>query len=172
MNIAQIRKKAEELLDSKNLFDAPVDLDTLAKKLGIKVEDEDLEDEVSGFLVTKNGRSTVVLNKNHHPNRKRFTLAHEIGHFTLHKGVDEVFLDANLTYFRSKDYPEADSNIEREANRFAAELLMPKKIIKSLISENEIDISDEIDFANLAKVLKVSERALAIRLMSLGYLDS
>ena len=172
MNTMQIRKCAEELLDTKNLFNAPVNLDNLAKKLGIRVEHEDLENEVSGFLVAKEGRSTVVLNKNHPPNRKRFTLAHEIGHYVLHKELDEVFLDANLTYFRSKDYSGADSQIEREANCFAAELLMPKRIIAKLIKDNNMDISDESDFSNLAKTFKVSERALAIRLMKLGYLDN
>ena len=172
MNTMQIRKRAVELLDSNNLFSAPVSLDDLAKKLGIRVKHEDLEDEVSGFLVAKEGRSTVVLNKNHHHNRRRFTLAHEIGHFVLHKELDEVFLDANLTYFRSKDYPGADSRIEREANCFAAELLMPKRIIAKLIEKKNMDISDESDFLSLAKAFKVSERALAIRLMKLGYLDN
>ena len=49
------------------------------KKLRIRVEHEDLENDVSGFLVIKEGRSVIVLNKNHPLNRKRFTLAHEIG---------------------------------------------------------------------------------------------
>ena len=90
----------------------------------------------------------------------------------MHKELDEIFLDSNLTYFRSKDYSDKDSKIEKEANCFAAELLMPKSIIVKLIKDNNIDISDENDFLNLTKTLKVSERALAIRLMKLDYLDS
>ena len=172
MKTMQIRKEAEQLLLVNNLFNAPVDLDILAKKMKIRIKHEDLENDVSGFLVIKEGRSVIVLNKNHPPNRKRFTLAHEIGHYTLHKELDEIFLDSNLTYFRSKDYSNKDSNIEKEANCFAAELLMPKPIIAKLIEDNNINISDENDFSNLAKTLKVSERALAIRLMKLGYLDS
>ena len=98
-------------------------------------------------------------------------MAHEIGHYVLHRELDEIFIDSGLTYFRSKDYSDTNSNIEREANCFATELLMPKRTIVKLIKDNNIDISDENDFSDLAKILKVSERALAIRLMKLGYLD-
>src|SRR5574343_593310 len=98
ISMSQIRRTTKELLLNHDLFMAPIDLKKLTQKLNIEVIGEELDENISGFLVCKNGKSTVVLNKSHHKNRKRFTLAHEIGHFILHKGDDELFLEENLTY--------------------------------------------------------------------------
>ena len=65
MKTMQIRKKAEELILFHGLSGAPVNLDILAEKLRIRIKYEDLDNDVSGFLVVKEERSVVVLNKNH-----------------------------------------------------------------------------------------------------------
>ena len=61
------------------------------------------------------------------PMRRRFTIAHEIGHFVLHaQGATGV------VFCRVTDAPEAPKQrIEREANRFAAELLMPEDLVRA-----------------------------------------
>ena len=170
-SIPQIRKKVEDVLHEHDLFMAPIDIEKLAEKLNIQIQHKRLEDDVSGFLLIKQPNAIVMLNEMHHKNRQRFTLAHEIGHYILHKNLDSLFIEKGLTYFRSKNYPIENYEIEKEANCFAAELLMPKKIISKLILEKSLDISHESDFSSLAKKLEVSERALAIRLMGLNYLD-
>lgn len=166
-----IKEKAEKLLDDYGLLTSPIDLTMLARKLNIAVQYEDLDSDISGFLVIKEKKkSTIVLNKKHSKNRQRFTFSHEIGHYVLHRDSgEELFLEKELTYFRSEQYSE-DSKMEKEANQFAAYLLMPEKVIKELISTNNFDISKERDFSKLSKILQVSERALAIHLVELKYL--
>src|SRR3546814_596320 len=62
----------------------PVPIEQIAKREGIKVELATLDDELSGMSFIKNGVAVIVLNLSHHPNRRRFTLAHEIGHHLMH----------------------------------------------------------------------------------------
>ena len=174
VNPSKIREKSIELLKKENLFKTPINVEELAQKLSIEVIEEDLDKNISGFLMVKNNNSIAVINSRHHKNRKRFTLAHEIGHFVLHKRKDEelLFMEESLTYFRSKNnlekISESEKKIEREANLFAAELLMPKVLVSKTIEEKCLDIDNEYDFTDLATIFKVSEVTLAIRLKELG----
>ena len=162
-----MNKKASALLKENSLFSYPVDVKKLAKKLKVIVSSEDLEDKVSGFLAVDDDNATIVVNSNHHENRKRFTMAHELGHFVLHKGKMPLFLDTNLKFYRSAVHSEHSAEIEMEANAFAAELLMPKLLIEKIIETYDLDITDEYDNYQLSKKLKVSEQALTIRLVKL-----
>lgn len=67
-------------------------------------------------LITDKGNHIIIVNKNMSNDRKRFSLAHELGHIIMHQCYD-FFI------------PEV-RNKEKEANRFAAELLMPSQGIK------------------------------------------
>lgn len=165
-----IAQKAESILREHSLFSAPVDVDGLAAKLGIHVIYEPLDDGYSAFLLVKNGIPSAFVNSEHHPNRRRFSLAHEIGHFVLHHQVgvkDRIFLDRNLSLYTRKDINSPRSSnleMEKEANIFAAELLMPQSLIKMHIARHELDITDEFDVSRLAVAFGVSEQALQIRL--------
>jgi hypothetical protein len=98
------------------------------------------------------------------PERKRFTIAHEIGHWILHAGRGEVPL------FQKGCSPDdireegASSNPEREANDFANELIMPEELISTLAPECGFNL------ALLAERFEVSVRALEIRLIRLDLL--
>lgn len=102
------------------LQDYPVkDINTLIEANGIIVVEFDTNisffDGVS--FTTDNGYKVIVVNKHMSNDRKRFTLAHELGHIIMHSS--EFFLIAE---YRDK---------EDEANRFASEFLMPANIIKN-----------------------------------------
>ncbi|MGH7571027.1 MAG: ImmA/IrrE family metallo-endopeptidase [Gemmatimonadota bacterium] len=137
-----------------------VDVVGLAEALGIAVHEEDLEKGVAGVLkrdYEQGGKSDymIVVNASHGFARKRFTVAHEIAHFLLHRrsirgGVtDDVFY--NSTRFTSAE--------EAQANREAAEILMPFDLIQKFMRETkDIDV--------LAEKLGVSETALKIRVGS------
>lgn len=76
-----------------------------------------------GRMVMKNGRSIVTLNSNiEFAQKKRFVLAHELGHIICHAGKDATFSDDYNTLEAYKHGPQ-----EREANDFASELLMPSE---------------------------------------------
>jgi len=98
----------------------PIDLQPILEKLNIEVM-EDSFSEISGLAYKKDGYNLIILNKNLIHTRKRFTLAHEIGHIVMpHKDPYKIcFIGENRA-------------MERAASRFAAELLMPKPTLEKL----------------------------------------
>jgi len=138
---------------------APVDVAAVAHRLGLAVYVSPLPEGVSGALLkdarydTKSG-FVIFVDDSEAPVRQRFTAAHEIGHFVLHRdrigdGVQDNYL------LRSEGF---SSRMEVEANRFAADLLMPFPLINKFIAEGVRDVPA------LAKRFLVSEIAMAIRL--------
>ena len=113
----------------------------LVKALGIKVYEVDLSayPNVKGAVQYQNKAGKIepiiYINKNISPYGKTFTLAHELGHYLLHKGEDKLRIDE---YDYSQNTKE--SLQESEANYFAASLLVPKeKLLKVLAVTDKID---------------------------------
>jgi Zn-dependent peptidase ImmA (M78 family) len=169
-------KEASKLLE-KFEKSFPVDLKAIAEYLGLQIiEDKQLEDDVSGMLVIKDDTGFIVVNRGHHENRKRFTIAHEIGHFILHKSKQKIFMEGskklfegnnnNLQVFpRNKEASEGIYRNEIEANAFAAELLMPKKEVCDRVYAK--DFLNESVIAELANNFNVSKKAMEHRLANL-----
>jgi len=177
-----IERHTKDLLANLNPVTLPIDVDQVARILDINVHYENLEDEVSGMLVVKDGTKHIIVNSGHHPNRRRFTVAHEIGHFKLHhQNGDQVFVDKKLMVYQragspgSSPYLQSNStttpNEEREANVFAASLLMPEEFLKKFIDDQELDILDEFDISRLAYAFGVSEQAMSIRMKNLNLVE-
>lgn len=155
----------------KYVYSIPVDVESIVGSEGILIRREELEDVVSGMLVIKNDRAVIGVNATHHPNRQRFTIAHEFGHYLLHRKLASVFFDESLVFFRDKEASEGRKHQEIEANTFAAELLMPESILKMRITEQPLDAFDESAESALIKLaadFQVSTQALTIRLTRLG----
>lgn len=121
------RKKAEDAAQAiwkRFRFASPSDLklDVLAFALGVVVTEGRL-DTADARLVRNGQRGLVRVNRDiPEPGRKRFAIAHEVGHFEIHEN------DSQHASCSSEDMV-ADyrgSKLEVEANYFAAELLMPK----------------------------------------------
>lgn len=135
-----------------------VDIERLIKSKGIGVVyDDTLTPSQSGYLRKTNGAWVIGVNKHHHRRRQRFTLAHEFGHFIMHKNDDMVFEDEVL--FRDENL----TAIEYAANRFAAELLMPQELFVASIKKGETSLED------LAEKFEVSTLAVKNRVLTLGY---
>jgi len=166
----EIDERATGLLRKFGLFQVPVDVQAVAERLRAKVVFDELDDDVSGLLLREKGLSTIVINREHHLNRQRFTLAHECGHLFLHadKG-DRLWLDKTL-FFRDASSSGGDQLAEIQANQFAAGLLMPEELIRWELSKAR-PIS-EGDVIRLAVRFQVSERAMTVRLMSLNLIES
>lgn len=138
---------------------APVQVVPIAEKLGLKVYTvNNWGDDISGMIVSdkeRGGKSgfAIYINGNHALTRRRFTMAHEISHFVLHRSLigDGVQDDA---LYRSK----LSSAIEAEANRYAAEILMPWQLINAEIAKGNNTV------AGLAQVFNVSKSSMSIRL--------
>lgn len=104
----------------------PVHVVPIAEKFGIKVfKNRDFPDDLSGLIKkVESGKYEIHVNGNHRITRQRFTMAHELAHFLLHKNeigdgvTDDYLYRSNLS-----------SRIEREANELAAQILMPKHLL-------------------------------------------
>ena len=147
-----------ELAKQKGVEASPLDVQGLLSVLGIKLISVPMSDDVSGMLsLSDNGKDWVVkVNALHHPNRQRFTIAHEVAHFARHRFQQVEFKDLN--FFRN-----GDSNpMEVEANRFASELLMPESIFRDKVKI----FSGSIEA--VAQYFKVSTLAVRVRAKILG----
>lgn len=165
-----------QLLDDHNIQAPPVLVEELAQALGIRVQKKPADDTLSGFLIRdlKNHRAVIGVNSSHSENRRRFTVAHELGHFLLHE-TGRIYVDDVNNIFRVQHRDENSSKgenfEEKEANLFAAELLMPKKFLeKDLASLTTLNLLDEEELKKLADSYKVSTQALTFRLAYLGYI--
>lgn len=169
LNFNYIEEKAEEILRVNNLFEPDFNIKNLCENLGIILKEDDLSDDVSGFFVMTSDNVPVITYKKGEPeNRMRFTVAHEIGHFTLHGKDQPIFVDRKpVMLFRNTASSTGEVLKEREANAFAAALLMPKDLLIQEIN-NAPDYIDEA-IVYLAKSFGVSEQAMSFRLSNLGY---
>ncbi len=141
---------------------APVDVESLAWGLGVRVNYIPLDPDISGELIkSSDGKYEINVNSTDSQTRQRFTIAHELGHFIYHRELVGDGIDDDKAY-RSTDTGRYHNKKigpieETEANKFAAGLLMPLSLIDRLRAEG-------LDRREMAKRLLVSEHALAIRL--------
>lgn len=107
------------------------------------------------------------------PVRSRFSIAHELGHYLLHKDSRSLFIDKRnfAVYHRNELSSTGEDRLEIEANRFAAALLMPTDMLRNEITKNDFDLGDEEVQSSLAKRFNVSTQAMAYRLASLGMFE-
>lgn len=168
----KIDEKAHKLLLRSEALAIPISLEKITNFLKLVIRKKPIEDEFSGFLAVE--EKTIVVNLRHAPVRRRFTIAHEIGHYELHRKKNlssPVFIDR--TYFRKKiDIGSvAEHQMEMEANAFAAGLLMPHKLLDEYLDEHaDIDVGKTVDIKLLADEFEVSRRAMQFRLRNLGFL--
>jgi Zn-dependent peptidase ImmA (M78 family) len=158
--IRDAEAKAREILDQYDLLKKiPIDPVNLARLNNIEVRNVDYEDNgFSGAISKKNGVVQIFVKSADSYNRKRFTVAHELGHFFLHmQSVNEYFIVD--TMFRTPGV--AQEPRETAANAFAAALLMDSVLVKSLWNDlRSVQI--------MADVFKVSYESMAHRLENLG----
>lgn len=167
----EILENVNSLLLENGITEAPVDVEGIAAGLNIDVRKTPTEDEISGFLLTQgDGFAVIGVNSLHHPNRQRFTIGHELGHFVLHE-KDGVHVDRSVMRLRSATSSTGEDREEIEANRFSAELLMPRAFLDADMEDiSSSDFLDDREMQQLAKRYQVSVQAMTRRLIDLGYL--
>ncbi len=143
----------EDLLQKTGASDSGVvKLLDLSKELGVEIKYAPFLETVNGVsgVIKYTGNPVIYIKKSLGKERQRFTLAHEIGHYVLHKkeGVD-LRVD-NL------DYSSNDSIQETEANYFAGVLLLPKKLLFRAIEKG-------LNNKQIAKIFGVSEKVVEVR---------
>lgn len=143
---------ANRVLKTLGITRPAVDVHDVARRLGIVVKEPPVH-PVAGEITSTENSALVQLNGIEPPVRRRFTLAHEIGHLLLHpsgRRFRDVTFEGN---------PE-----ESEANQFAADLLMPLWMLDAYASAYGNNV------AMLAKTFAVSQHAMQIQVDKLtGY---
>ena len=137
----------------------PVKLGALAKEFGISVKKSTLPANISGEIKEVNGFVVIRVNRHDVKARQRYTLAHEIAHFLLHRHLLKDGIRDDVLY-RSKQ----SSLVEAEANRLAADIIMPLTHTTSLIEKHSMDKEKDGLYEAAAEDLGVSTTALKIRL--------
>jgi Zn-dependent peptidase ImmA (M78 family) len=140
----------------------PIKLGAIAKELGIKVQSSTLKAGISGQIKETEGVVNIKINRHDSKERQRFTLAHEIAHFLLHKdeikgGIEDTVL------FRSN----LSNKLEIEANKLAADIVMPISLIKEIIFPQ--DTRFEVKVERIASMSGLSIPAIEIRLGKKGF---
>lgn len=162
-------EEAQRVLKKHGITAAPVPVDRIAKLEGATLQYAALDDGLSGMAYVKDDKPIIGVNAIHHPNRQRFTIAHEIAHLVLHKDyiTQHVHVDKTFTLNRDPKAATGTDTFEIEANAFAAELLMPSAFIKEVLAAEPETELDEEAFASIAKKFRVSVAAIQNRVMSL-----
>jgi IrrE N-terminal-like domain len=175
MGIRKAQNRATRVLHDLGVPpEPPVDVEEIAEMLHLPVVHKHglhhpKHGRVSGLLLRKGGMAVCVVNADQHPNRTRFSIAHELGHFLLHP-PEETYVDPRFTAnFRGDRASEGSDPCEIEANAFAAELLMPAEWVRGSVRP-PLDVFEDERVRELARQFGVSQQAMTYRLMNLGLL--
>jgi Zn-dependent peptidase ImmA (M78 family) len=136
----------------------PVRVGDLARELGLIVKVSTLDVGISGLIRPENSTFKILVNKHEPSYRRRFTLAHEISHYLLHRDMIGDGISDNILY-RSR----LSDSVEAEANRLASDILMPPIAIDDWKRRaGEMRPADMV--SPMAAYFDVSEEAMRIRL--------
>lgn len=155
-------RAARSILDRFGIRDPEdIDLELIAGERRTLIEQKPME-MAEGRLVYRDGRGTIAVNRNIAlPTKRRFVIAHEIGHIELHPGTENVAVcdEEALSDYREKQPRET------EANEFAGELLMPRSMFEG-ICDGEPPHAELLE--TLATTFRTSLTASAIRYARTG----
>ncbi|MBS0473036.1 MAG: ImmA/IrrE family metallo-endopeptidase [Proteobacteria bacterium] len=148
----QDRQALPSEIVAQHLVSAPVDVVEIVSALGLELAYEPMGD-LAGKIERKGPTFKITVNSSDNPRRKRFTIAHEIGHYVLHRDMigDGVTDDA---MYRSS----LGSFFETQANQYAAFVLMPPNLVKQAYADGKKS------YVDMAKYFDVSEQAAQIRM--------
>jgi Zn-dependent peptidase ImmA (M78 family) len=156
----RIESLVQGLLATHKIKEAPVPVEKIAKAQGARIFYQSLDNDMSGFLYRDTAQAVIGVNTHHAPVRQNFTTAHELGHLLLHD-QEQLHVDHGFRVrLRDDMSSQGTDEAEREANLFAASLLM-----------HYFDLLDDGFLQNLARKYGVSAQALVNRLKNLGYIQ-
>lgn len=164
-----IDKLTAKLLDKyPDCFKAPVKIERIIKRLGISLIEQDFDLTMSGAAIIDGNKKIISVNKNESASRKRFTIAHELGHILLHYDQE---LNVDLKPIRlNRDFNSGtgESWREIEANYFAATILMPSALVEEHYDRLTARLDDDdVLLGEIASKFGVSVQAMSIRLAKL-----
>lgn len=156
IDLSLLPQHTRELIESFQT-ELPVKVGRIAAELGISVRLSTLPANISGEIKEDDAGNVVIkVNRHDVKARQRFTIAHEISHYLLHRSLLKSGITDEVLY-RSSDIDE----VEKEANALAASIIMPTSAIKFL-EQQFSDYKGEALYEKIADKLQVSTIALKI----------
>jgi Zn-dependent peptidase ImmA (M78 family) len=153
----------------------PVNIEAIIRGLGIEVrKDADLPPNISGQIKRIGDRYEISSAKGEHYYRQRFSLAHELGHYVLHRSLIGQGVDDNKKYRSTAEGDFYNTFIEldheRQANSFAASILIPENLLKEKL--NDLTRYPMVELVpRLYKAFQVSRSAMEWRLKNTGLIN-
>lgn len=151
------KNEAKKMLEINYIKQPPVDVIEIAENLGIDlryINFGEKYNQVAGYISVLQNKKTISVNKDDSRNRQSFTIAHEIGHLVLHEAELKDKPDISILLRMPIGGFEHD-RLEKEANCFAANLLVPRE----MLDQNRNKSVDE-----LSAIFKVSKDVIRFRM--------
>ena len=136
----------------------PIKVGAIAKRFDLEVKSSTLDSNISGMIKSDGNKTIIRINRHDVKQRQRFTLAHEIAHYLLHSEYIGDGITDDVLYRSS-----LSDILEAEANRLAAEIIMPWSMIVSRLDKH-LGLKKEEQNEALAEEFDVSITAIKIRL--------
>lgn len=158
---------------SEHIGSQRIDVLAIMEALRITYYERPMSEGVSGSIDWDKDKFTIIVNSRMGPQRKRFTAAHEISHYLIHRDllmkakiwgthVDKLFGDER---HQDNSHPLLPSH-DVQANRYAIKLLLPQFPVERVWSETVGTFEERV--ADVAKVFDISTPAMTIRLETMG----
>lgn len=148
--------------------DGYVDVIELANSYEIDVYSDELGDERNAFIRYEgDGKFSITTNENQSRQRQRFSIAHELAHFALHRDaiIEKEVVDRDSKASLS---PEEES----AADDLAAQILMPEELVQGFVDQKHLDQKQGLqkeDIETIAEKFNVSVLVAILRMRNLGY---
>jgi len=155
MDYQNVQDSVDKVLRENYILDPPVNIQDLISNYGLTLQEIDFgtyKSSVSGFLDFE--KKAIYVNKDDSDVRKIFTAAHELGHWILHKNDFDKDPSKYSVFYRRPLGQYEDNKYEKEANYFAAHLLVPKEFL---------DKYKDLDIKTKAIIFGVSSEVIGYR---------
>lgn len=151
------KQEAKKLIEASYITSPPVDVVEIAQSLGIDIQYINFGkkyNHVAGYIDIADEEKVIYVNKHNTPNRQTFTIAHELGHLVLH--TKELKKEPDISVLLRVPIGNNEINfLEKEANCFAANLLVPKEFLDNY--------EENTDTETLSNIFRVSKDVIGFR---------
>jgi len=147
---ALVEKRVAEVLLDANQFGPPINLDAICKRAGIVLR-RGVQMRGRQQAHYDKARQEISVTADRFGRAERFSIAHELGHALMNHGTPECFLGGLSVDSMPLEEADMGVNFESEANAFASELLIRREWLKKAILEDEMPLSELIDYFDSTK---------------------
>ena len=145
MQIDDVIKDADEVRAENFQTTPPIDVYGIARNNGLEIIEKHFPSDrsnISGFVTMQGGTGKLYINLADSPSRRRFTVAHELGHWRLHREELQNNPERSILFRIAIGQLNTDP-IEKAANIYAANLLVPLDLLKQYCNEkNNVELAE------------------------------